>query len=193
MENPVILGLLMDKLGIVSLGFEWEPELYPPSMLYAKGKPLETEHLQESRDGRVTAGHFALLRKLHEAGKLNRFYCFDYWENGGTRRDLGMSSNLSAAHDKYDPILAAMGRAHASFRTELEADMDTSAAEYLKRRMGHVPRVMIDYGGGSYHNEKPKSFKHRLPSAANPTFRRSGNHYVFTLPFAHPAQVPCGR
>ncbi|MFD2348486.1 hypothetical protein ACFSTC_02455 [Nonomuraea ferruginea] len=63
-ENPLVILRLMDALGLGSLALDWHGGLTMELYTYLRhGTPLESAHWWVG-DGRVTAGHLAVLRRL---------------------------------------------------------------------------------------------------------------------------------
>src|SRR5262249_16178044 len=75
-ENPLVILTLMHRFGVRVLALEWPPELEPAVQRYLEGGALDFRMFEGSSDGRITAGHMAVLRKLHDEGGLERLVLF---------------------------------------------------------------------------------------------------------------------
>jgi hypothetical protein len=69
-ENPLIIRALLRSSGLSSLALKWPAELAPViSALLGGDAPADDPQLW-SGDGRITAGHLAVLRERAAAGRL---------------------------------------------------------------------------------------------------------------------------
>src|SRR5580658_5082678 len=75
-ENPLLIQALLAEFGLSGLALEWPAELTPTISTFLAGGPLEDHRLLWLRDGRITAGHLAVLRDRAAAGPL-RLTLFD--------------------------------------------------------------------------------------------------------------------
>lgn len=78
-ENADIIYTLFKKFGFRELALEWEPDLKQIALKYIETGELDfdAKNIKESPDGRITPGHFALLKKLKAEGLLTNLVCFD--------------------------------------------------------------------------------------------------------------------
>jgi hypothetical protein len=102
-------------------------------------------------DGRITAGHFALLRRLREEGRLEQVIAFDRLDPEPLPewhvRDREMAERLLAEWDRRLPLLAVAGAFHAQLEpgtmaTRLAADVPglrTITLEYTDLERADVP------------------------------------------------------
>lgn len=139
-ENPAVVHELMTSLDIRRLALEWEPELRPVvDRFLAEGRiELELDEAEAaavrvfvderrgvrstprmlealvlcSLDGRVTAGHFALLRALHAAGRLQQLILFQAGGGDWSARDRAMADRVLAEWDRHGPLLVVAGNLH---------------------------------------------------------------------------------
>src|SRR3984957_2898863 len=89
-QNPLIAAALMVALDMTGLALEWPAALGEPlSGVFADG--LVPDHAQLwGGDGRITVGHFALLRERFLAQRLQALTLFDgVNEAGWARREGG--------------------------------------------------------------------------------------------------------
>ena len=70
-ENPLVIRALMLALGLTGLALEWPDALAPAMRGYLGGRPLADDLALWSGDGRITAGHLAVLRERAAAGSLD--------------------------------------------------------------------------------------------------------------------------
>ncbi len=61
-ENPLLIRALLQALGLTSLALEWDAELAPAIRAFLAGGALADHPLLWFGDGRITAGHLAVLR-----------------------------------------------------------------------------------------------------------------------------------
>ena len=70
-ENPLVIRALMLALGLSGLALEWPDDLTPVIGGYLAGRPLADHMTLWFGDGRITAGHLAVLRERAAAGPLD--------------------------------------------------------------------------------------------------------------------------
>ena len=69
-ENPLLIRALMLAFGLTSLALEWPGDLAPAIRAYLAGKTLADHPWLWAGDGRITAGHLAVLAERAVAGPL---------------------------------------------------------------------------------------------------------------------------
>jgi hypothetical protein len=69
-ENPLIIAALLRSFGLTSLALEWPAGLAPVISAFLAGEALADDPRLWSGDGRITAGHLAMLRERAAAGPL---------------------------------------------------------------------------------------------------------------------------
>lgn len=112
-ENPNIIYTLFKKFGFKQLALEWDKKLQAQAERFLATEELDFEIIKDSPDGRVTSGHFALLKKLKEEGLLETLVCFnedspsDEWD----KRDKNMAKNIIANLSR-GPTIAIAGNLH---------------------------------------------------------------------------------
>ena len=67
-ENPLIALALMNELNMTGLALEWPSELAPLVSAFLADGRLPDNPMLWGGDGRITAGHFAVLRELVRHG-----------------------------------------------------------------------------------------------------------------------------
>lgn len=196
-ENADVIYTLFKKFGFRQLALEWEPELKDVAEKYLESGELDFDAIKESPDGRITAGHFALLKKLKSEGMFERLVCFDGGSggHGWNARDAAMARNI-LDNLSDTPTLVVAGNLHA--KTEPITFNDEPGerhpmGENVKKEIPSVASGRIEYLTGQYHNYGTKEFARRsneeLPSVAR-LYKDGDGLYVFELPKAHAASVP---
>ncbi len=196
-ENADIIYTLFKKFGFKKLALEWNKELQEQAEKFLQTGELNFEAIKDSPDGRITAGHFALLKKLKDEGLLEALVCFDGetpsadWDT----RDANMAKNIIANLTDGTTLVVA-GNLHTqveSITFEGEKEEHHPMGENVKKQIPDVPSGKIKYLTGQFHNygtrdfrEKPEGVK--LPKAR--FYKSDDGVYSFELPEAHVAIVP---
>jgi hypothetical protein len=113
-ENPLVIRAVMQAFGLTSLALEWPDELAPVVRAFLAGEPLADHPLLWGGDGRVTAGHLALLAERSTARPLE-VTLFDGVISAGwswSQHDEAMARRLLAASPSTARTLAVAGNAH---------------------------------------------------------------------------------
>ena len=189
-ENALLIGALIDMFGITSLALEWHEDLASVVDAFVATGGLTDHELLWMGDGRITAGHLAVLAERVAAGRL-RLILLDGTIGADwswTQRDEAMAGRLLAASPSCARTLVIAGNAHTpTSETKLGVPM---GAQLAAIRPG-VRAVQVRYRGGSFYNCEPRRFRpagrerERIPMLA---LRRGG--LVLTLPSATEAVVP---
>src|SRR5688500_13375913 len=79
-QSPSVLYALARELGTRALAFEWSHDeldglVQDPDFDHLWGLPSTAEFF--AGDGRFTAGHFALLARLRDEGRLDQLILYD--------------------------------------------------------------------------------------------------------------------
>ena len=179
-ENPLLVRTLVRTFGIGTVALEWPPDLAPlVSQLVAGGSPgdvpLAGPALTSlgSGDGRVTAGHLAVLREL--ASEQVRLVLMDGVDvtarppaglsrAGADRwlwshRDAAMAAAVLAASEPGSTsapgVLVVAGNAH----TELhDQPVGTPLGAVLAHRRPGVRSIRVRYGLGRFYNYGSHAF-----------------------------------
>jgi hypothetical protein len=185
-ENTRLLRALLETLGIGTVGLEWHHELAPLVEGVVEGRPARDHPFLWFGDGRVTAGHFALLRAVRP-----RLILFDGdWNVGGTwsQRDAAMAERLLAGLPPREPCLVVAGNLHTRTGRIREG---VPMGRYLARRRPGVVEVRIVHGGGTYYNMTARTFRPRRGDPHAPArFSARRGHLELALPWATEAVVP---
>lgn len=113
-ENPLLIRALMLAFGLTSLALEWPEELTPVIRAYLAGKTLPDHPWLWGGDGRITAGHLAVLAERAAAGPL-KLILFDGVTGADwswSQRDEAMARRILAASPPGARTLAVAGNAH---------------------------------------------------------------------------------
>ncbi len=196
-ENADIIYTLFKKFGFKKLALEWNKKLREHVEKFLQTGELDFEAIKDSPDGRITAGHFALLKKLKDEGLLEALVCSDGetpyvdWDT----HDANMAKNI-LANLSDGPTLVVAGKWHTKVTPvifEGETKENHPMGENVKKLIPAVPSGKIEYLTGQFHNYGVKDFEEKpegvdLPKAR--FYKSDEGIYVFELPEAHAATVP---
>jgi hypothetical protein len=157
-ETPSVLYALASTLGTRAVGFEWShEEMDPPLQEFLRTGAFDFARLWQlppsseffCGDGRLTAGHFALLRRLRQEGRLDQVIAFDRLDpepapDDWQLRDREMAERLLALRDEGAPLLVLTGAFHA----RLDVAEGTTMAAHLARALPGLWPAMLDYAEG---------------------------------------------
>lgn len=190
-ETPAVVYALVRELGLRGLGLEWPHEEADAVVqrLLATGM-LDLDALWTlppsaelfSGDGRVTAGHFALLRRLRDEGRLDQVVLFDRVgpdpEAPGSLqlRERRLAERLLAEWRRNVPLVAVVGAGHVTTSREDGATMAT----HVTRAVPAVGRASIEFESGRGWWFGPKELR-PSPFASVASF---------VLPQGSPATIP---
>lgn len=161
-ETPSVLYSLAVALGTRAVAFEWShEEMEAPVQAFLRSGSFDFDALWSlpasaeffGGDGRIAAGHFALLQRLHREGRLDQVIVFDRldpeppqdWETQVRLREPEMAARLLAEWDRSRPLLVLTGVFHA----QLEAAEGQPMTAYLARALTGLQPAMLDYATGS--------------------------------------------
>lgn len=186
-ENPLLIRALLAEFGLAGLALEWPAELTPTVSAFLAGGPLEDHWLLWPGDGRITAGHLAMLRDRAAAGPL-RLSLFDVGIPAGASwsdRDAAMAAQVLASTEPGTLVVA--GNAHTPLRrTELGVPMGT----ILSERQPGLAEIRISYASGGFYNMAPRQFGGHEPPGQTPRLSLRDGRLVLDLPSATEAVVP---
>jgi len=160
-ETPSVLHALAVALGARAIAFEWShEEMEAPLRDFLDRGSFDFEALwslpAESElfcgDGRIAAGHFALLERLRREGRLEQAIAFDRldaesvedWAEQVRLREPELAARLLAEWDRRLPLLVLAGAFHA----QLEAAEGEPMAALLKRELPGLEPAMLEYASG---------------------------------------------
>jgi hypothetical protein len=188
-ENPLLIRSLMQLFGLTSLALEWPHELAPAMAGFLAGETLSDHPELWSGDGRITAGHLAVLAERAAAGPLE-LTLFDGTTGSDwnwSRRDEAMAARILAGSAGRTPTLVVAGNAHTPVsRTELGVPMGACLAQ---SRPG-VREIRINYCSGYFYNCQPAQFATISPARHQILLCQHDDVLVLDLPSGHEAIVP---
>jgi hypothetical protein len=188
-ENPLLIRALLQALGLTSLALEWPVELAPAIRAFLAGGALADHPLLWFGDGRITAGHLAVLRERTAAGPLDLILMDGTTDAdwSWSQRDEAMAARVLAAAADAGTLVVA-GNAHTPVQpTELGVPL---GAVLAARRPG-VREIRIDYRGGRFYNLGPRRFAPRTGSRRlPPRLVLRNDNLTLVLPAATEAVVP---
>lgn len=211
-ENPLVILTLMHRFGVRVLALEWPPELEPAVQRYLEGDVVDFRMLEGSSDGRITAGHMAVLRELHDEGSLEQLVLFDApppiagvvadrghvfraTKEGWTGRDQLMAERLLTGINGAAPALVVAGSLHTRLRPHRHG---VPLGYHVAQARPSTLEVRIEYLNGEVLNVGRStigagSLIRRPWPSAEPVLRITADHLVFTLPKVRAAVVPDPR
>jgi hypothetical protein len=141
-ENPLLIRALMQALGLTGLALEWPGDLAPIIRAFLAGQPLADHWFVWGGDGRISAGHLAVLAERAAAGPLD-LILFDGVTGEGwswSQRDEAMARRILAASGPDARTLAVAGNAHTpTSPTELGVPMGARQAATTGWGYSNVP------------------------------------------------------
>jgi hypothetical protein len=188
-ENPLLVRALMKAFGLTSLALEWPEDLTPMIRAFLASGTLADHPSLWGGDGRITAGHLAVLADRAAAGPLE-LIVFDGvigadWS--WSQRDEAMARRILATSSPSARTLVVAGNAHTpTSPIELGVPMGAHVAE---QRPG-TREVQISYGGGSFYNCEPRQFARRTGPQGTIRLHQHQDELVLDLPTATEAVVP---
>lgn len=188
-ENPLLARALMQAFGITRLALEWDEHLAPVLEAFVATGTLASHWLLWSGDGRITAGHLAVLAERATVGPLE-VILFDgtfgaEWD--WSDRDEAMARRLLAAAPARARTLAVAGNAHTPTGP---IDLGIPMGAWLNRQRPGVREIRINYGSGRYYNSQPCQFTHHGPPPQQIRLHQQDGVLVLDLPTAEEAIVP---
>jgi hypothetical protein len=188
-ENPLLIRALMQAFGITSLALEWPDDLASVIGAFLATGTLPDHPLLWSGDGRITAGHLAVLAERATAGPLE-VILFDgtidaVWS--WSQRDEAMAGRLLAAAAAGTRTLAVAGNAHTPVSP---TDLGFPLGFYLARRRPGVREIRVNYGSGCFYNLEPRRFRTIGPRQRQIRLYQQDGTLVLDLPAADEAVVP---
>lgn len=211
-ENPSIIYTVMRRFGFRSLALEWDEKLMPVVEEFLDSGSVPFEAISDSLDGRITAGHFALLRKLRDEGRLDPLILFDgrfevrqapssdsKLPPGQNERDEAMAKRFLAKRNPGRTTLVIAGNVHTRTKPfDLRGGTVIPMGSHVTKAVGNVPSGDIDYlSGCSYsvpRGEEPgvqeisKRPFDRIPERNQ--FLESDGKWTFKLIEATPGIIP---
>lgn len=189
-ENPLIIRALMQAFGLSGLALEWPGDLTGVISAFAAGGMLSDHPLLWLGDGRITAGHLAVLRERARAGQLD-LALFDGITDADwswSQRDEAMANQILAGATAASGTLAVAGNAHTP-TSPTSRGIPLGAC--LSRQRPGVLDIRISYGRGGYYNMRPSKIHPSISIWPSQTrlYQEHGS-LILELPVATEAIVP---
>jgi hypothetical protein len=188
-ENPLVIRAVMQAFGLTSLALEWPDELAPVVRALLAGQPLADHPLLWGGDGRITAGHLAVLAERSKAGPLE-VILFDGVIGAGwswSQRDEAMARRLLTGSPPTARTLAVAGNAHTPTSS---TDLGVPLGACVARQRPGIREIQIRYGGGRFWNFKSRQFAGRASAQGPVRLYEDSGELVLDLPIATEAVVP---
>jgi hypothetical protein len=188
-ENPLLIWALMLALDVSSLALEWFAGLRPTIMDFLAEEVLPDNDDLWWGDGRITAGHLAVLAERSAAEPLNLVLL-----DGVTgadwswyRRDQAMASRILAASAPDSRTLVVAGNAHTP---TTETDLGVPMGAHLGMQRPGVLDILINYCRGSFYNLEPRQFRAVDSPHEHVGLHEDTGQLILVLPAANEAVVP---
>lgn len=189
-ENPLIIRALMQAFGLSSLALEWPADLMGVISAFVAGGMLSDHPLLWLGDGRITAGHLAILRERARAGQLDLalFDGISGADSGGSQQDEAMAAQILASATAASGTLAVAGNAHTPANS---ASRGSPLGACLSRQRPGVLDIRINYGRGGYYSMRPSQIYPSISIWPSQTrlYQEHGS-LILELPAATEAIVP---
>jgi hypothetical protein len=189
-ENPLVIRSLLQAFGLHGLALEWPEDLASTTGAFLLDGTLGDHPLLWLGDGRITAGHLAVLRERAAAGSLS-LTLFDGTIGADwnwSQRDEAMARRILAAPVTGTGTLVVAGNAHTP-TTSTSLGMPLGAC--LAHQRAGIREIRISYGGGHYYNMQPRQFRrHARPRRRQPRLYQRRGTLILDLPIAEEAIVP---
>jgi len=155
-QNPLVIRALMQAFGLSALALEWPAELTPLIDAYRQGAALDDHPALWLGDGRITAGHLAVLRDRAQAGPFGLILFDQAVRSTSTwsERDEAMAGPILAG-GKQGGMLVVAGNAHTLTHP---TDLGVPLGACLAARHPGVQDIRIRYGAGHFYNLEPRRF-----------------------------------
>lgn len=193
-ENALIIRALMQAFGLSGLTLEWPADLARVISAFTTDGTLSDHPLLWQGDGRITAGHLAVLRERARAGPLDLTLADGTAgaDRGGSARDSerdeAMAGQILAGATAASGTLAVADSARSPASP---APTGTALSARLSRQRPGVQYIRIRYGRGGFYNMRPSQIHPSVSIWPNQT-RLYTDHgsLIVELPTATEAIVP---
>src|SRR5262249_45809284 len=180
-ENPLLIRALMLEFDLMSLALEWFDGLSPTIADFLATGVLTDDDNLWSGDGRITAGHLAMLAERAAAGRLN-LILFDGLigaDQNWSQRDEAMARRILAATTSDSRTLVVAGNAHT---TTHETQLGIPIGAHLARQRPGVRDILINYRGGRSYNFEPRRFYSDDRAAQHVRLYEDNGRLILELP-----------
>jgi hypothetical protein len=189
-ENPLIIRALMQAFGLSGLALEWPAALMEVISAFVAGDRLCDHPLLWLGDGRITAGHLAVLRERARVGEL-RLGLFDGMTGADwswSQRDEAMAGHILAGATAASGTLAVAGNGHTPTSPTSEG---IPLGACLSRQRPGILDIRIRYGRGGYYNMRPSHIHPSISIWPSQTrLYQENGRLILELPAATEAIVP---
>jgi hypothetical protein len=188
-ENPLLIRALMKAFGLTSLALEWPEDLTPMIRAFLASGTLAGHPWLWGGDGRITAGHLAVLADRVAAGPLD-LILFDGVIGADWRwsqRDEAMARRILATSPPSARTLVVAGNAHTPVHP---IELGVPMGAHLAGQRPGTREVQISYGGGRFYNCEPHQFARRTDPQGKIRLHQHQGELVLDLPMATEAVVP---
>lgn len=190
-ETASVVYTLIAQIEARTIAYEWShEEMDEPVQRFLQHGKFDFEQLWTlpasaeffCGDGRITAGHFALLRRLREEDRLDQVIVFDRVDQPTPTkdrflRDREMAARLLREWDGHVPLLVLTGGFHA----QLQATEGETMTMHLARRQPDLLTAMLNYTRGQcWSRGALQDVSGQMPAAP----------ITLSVPTASPAIVP---
>jgi hypothetical protein len=188
-ENPLLIRALMQMFGLTSLALEWPEDLAPAVAAFLAGEMLNDHPQLWSGDGRITAGHLAVLADRATAGpfELTLFDRAMGADWSWSRRDEAMAACIMAGSAGSSPTLVVAGNAHTPLRP---SDLGVPMGAHLAQQRPGLRQIHINYCSGSFYNFQPAHFATTGSRRHQTRLYQHDDALILDLPSGHEAVVP---
>ena len=188
-ENPLLIRALMQAFELTSLALEWPEDLTPMIRAFLASGTLPGHPWLWGGDGRITAGHLAVLADRVAAGPLD-LILFDGvigadWS--WSQRDEAMARRILATSPPSARTLVVAGNAHTPIHP---IELGIPMGAHLAGQRPGTREVQISYGGGGFYNCEPRQFARRTDPQGKIRLHQHQGELVLDLPIATEAVVP---
>ena len=172
-QNPLVIRGLISLLELRWLALEWPAEIVEVAEAFIEDGVVHDHEWLGWGDGRVTAGHLAVLRRLAAERAAFDFLGFDTmpWtpprpgESEWTARDRRMAETV-LARPLSGGCLVVAGNAHTGVSTTSNG---VPMGAWLARSRPGLRTITIRYGHGGFYNLGSRHFP-MARSASRPPF-----------------------
>lgn len=195
-ENLDLVYRMMVDMNIKVLGLEWPPRMEKVIATFLETGILNFEEFDDSADGRITAKHFTMIKKLHDEGRLDEVVCFDSAEgqdwNDENKRDNAMAQTILTRRTTGKTMLVLSGNIHS--QTEQSDPSHIPMGVNLVERLGNrIPQVQFRYMSGERNgdiNGKQKLNDSGVKLGGNFMAQEDGGTYLLSIDEATASVIP---
>ncbi len=199
-ENADIIYTLYKKFGFQNLALEWSESLQEFTDNYLRTNEIDFDLIKDSPDGRITPGHFALLKQLKKEGILDSVLCIDQAKFSAVKdRDQKMAENV-LTNKNEGKTMVVVGNLHSltenfEYESDGEQKIMIPMAKLIKQVISNIPIVRIKYLKGHFFNcGEVKEFINEndddLEILKAQFYQEIDGLFTFKLPEAHIALTP---